>query len=227
MPTSLFELVQRLLRREVYGAMPKDKRRAQIAHALSSEVTMVPPSRLMALIGQALKWCAADRMGARIWSPPRPASAASMSHSEKSYLCESGLALRPSAAAALRCSRSPVRHQGHPAPAVRRQQHQGLLPPGTAFDLFRGQAQGQRDEVEAHPAALDRSIKFGKKSHPEVAAFSPDGQLLVTGSVDGFVEVRPGLDIDQGYGVTESSTCCKAIDVPGVVCSKRPHEGWW
>jgi len=111
----------------------KEKRRGIISKSLSSEVSVVPPSRLLSLIAQALKW----------------------------------------------------------------QQNQGLQGKTCLKDQIGGEEEsaGSSSTSLATPMtySLHKQIKLGRggtgKTHVETARFFPDGQLLVSGSVDGFIEV--------------------------------------
>jgi WD40 repeat-containing protein SMU1 len=73
--------------------------------------------------------------------------------------------------------------------AMKWQKYVGLLPRGAKLDILRNVAAEKEDIVDEVVSRNDKTIKFGKTTEADCVKFSSDGQYLVSGSSDGFIEV--------------------------------------
>ena len=118
--------------------------------------------------------------------------------------------------------------------ALRYQQLQGVLPEGQQYDLFR-EVSHEQQQPELYPTRMHGQIKFPKGAFPTCAAFTPDGQSLVTGSVDGFLEVwnfatckvRKDLAYQAAdkFMIHKSAVLCVSFTVDGLFMASGDRGG--
>ena len=89
---------------------------------------------------------------------------------------------------------------------------------GAHLDIFRNCAETLHLE-DAIPTAKGNFIQFPKGSYAEAVAISPNGQYLVSGSVDGLIEV---WDLDKGC-IREELAYQKNV---GILRNEKENE-WW
>lgn len=120
--------------------------------------------------------------------------------------------------------------------ALRYQQAQGTLPKGDTIDLFRGGRKSSRkDTEEKMPRVQAGIIRFSADAHPETALFAPDGISLVTGSIDGFIEVwdpdtcrlRKDLEYQERDELMmhEDPVLCVAFNRDGEILATGSRDG--
>ena len=73
--------------------------------------------------------------------------------------------------------------------ALKWQKHVGLLAKGVRFDILKNAAAEKQDLVDEVVSRNEKTIKFGKTTEADCVKFSNDGQYLVSGSSDGFIEI--------------------------------------
>eukprot|EP01071_Lankesteria_metandrocarpae_P009094 Lankesteria_metandrocarpae@DN5134_c0_g1_i1.p1 len=77
--------------------------------------------------------------------------------------------------------------------AVKWQHHQGFLPIGAKFDLFKGMVATEVEVEDECVTKVGKTLKQGVECHVQSAVFSPDGVYFITGSVDGIIEVLDAM----------------------------------
>ncbi|KAK1934874.1 WD domain, G-beta repeat containing protein [Babesia divergens] len=75
------------------------------------------------------------------------------------------------------------------AMAMKWQQHVGIISNYEQFDVFRNTSTSYTKGAEPSVKEVGKIIKFAEQSHPECAIFTPNGQYMISGSSDGFIEV--------------------------------------
>ncbi|KAK1442059.1 wd40 repeat-containing protein smu1 [Babesia gibsoni] len=73
--------------------------------------------------------------------------------------------------------------------AMKWQHHVGIISNYGEFDVFRNTSVSATKGEEPNVKEVAKVITFAEKSHPECAIFTPNGQHLISGSSDGFIEV--------------------------------------
>ena len=138
----------------------KDIRRHELADAIACEVSAAPSSRLLMLLGQAMKFQQIQG------SLPKQFLGDTQSQAQQNTSASTTASTSASTATA-----------------------------GSSFDLFRGDVKHRKKDAEEKVSKKQMGvIQFPVESHPEAVSFSPDGASLLTGSIDGFVEL---WDVDQ------------------------------
>ena len=111
--------------------------------------------------------------------------------------------------------------------ALRWMHRQGMIAPELSYDLFQGVSTATvQDDHDQLPVSRFASIPFGKKSCPESACFASDGSFLVTGTIDGFIEVwdpmTGKLRKDLKYQAEDKVMSMKGA-VLGLAISRKNH----
>lgn len=183
--------------RDYYASLytTREKRRAQIAARLTQHIPASRPSRLLELLGHALRWEQYEHdtlLGtSSVLQPPQSSTSTTSSSSLSTQLPSGRVSLLTG-----KWARTQTELDAMASESLNGDSVGGDI--DNLFSSDESESDGETENGHNHGSEgrnariateLQRSINLGDESHFECARFSPNGVRLVTGSADGFAEV--------------------------------------